>query len=161
MVSLQGGLGQGTEEGSGSPLLLSESEAILHCCLSLSPLTFPGLVQDPPVPLCCPTGTWIQRYHRQLARSISPQFLEDIIRHLRRLELLTAEEAAQVQAASPLPEQVRAVVDVLAGKGSHASQSLQSFIQTSNSQLYLHITVYGRQPSQGGCTRGLVLAGAP
>ncbi|XP_032930405.1 NLR family CARD domain-containing protein 3 isoform X2 [Catharus ustulatus] len=142
MVSLRGGLGQGTEEGSGSPLLPSESEPILHCCLSLSPLTFPGLVQDPPVPLCCPTGTWIQRYHRQLARSISPQFLEDIIRHLRRLELLTAEEAAQVQAASPLPEQVRAVVDVLAGKGSHASQSLQSFIQTSNSQLYLHITVY-------------------
>lgn len=52
-----------------------------------------------------------------------------------------------MQAASPLPEQVRAVVDVLAGKGSHASQSLQSFIQTSNSQLYLHITVYGRQPA--------------
>ncbi|NWU27105.1 NLRC3 protein, partial [Dyaphorophyia castanea] len=61
---------------------------------------------------------------------------------LRRLELLTAEEAAQVQAASPLPEQVRAVVDVLAGKGSHASQSLQSFIEASNSQLYLHIAVY-------------------
>lgn len=52
-----------------------------------------------------------------------------------------------MQAASPLPEQVRAVVDILAGKGSHASQSLQSFIQTSNSQLYLHITVYGRQPA--------------
>ncbi|NXO06608.1 NLRC3 protein, partial [Oriolus oriolus] len=60
---------------------------------------------------------------------------------LRGLELLTAEEAAQVQAASPLPEQVRAVVDVLAGKGSHASQSLQSFIETSNSWLYLHVTV--------------------
>ncbi|NWW80456.1 NLRC3 protein, partial [Climacteris rufus] len=61
---------------------------------------------------------------------------------LRRLELLTAQEAAQVRAASPLPEQVRAVVDVLAGKGSHASQSLQSFIESTNSQLYLHITVY-------------------
>uniref|UniRef100_U3JP62 FISNA domain-containing protein n=1 Tax=Ficedula albicollis TaxID=59894 RepID=U3JP62_FICAL len=33
---------------------------------------------------------------------------------------------------SPMPEQVRAVLDVLAGQGSHASQSLQSFIQTSN-----------------------------
>lgn len=53
------------------------------------------------------------------------------------------------------------MLDVLAGKGSHASQSLQSFIPTSNSQLYLHITVCGRQPSQGGCTRGLVLAGHP
>ncbi|NWU90026.1 NLRC3 protein, partial [Upupa epops] len=61
---------------------------------------------------------------------------------LRRLELLTVEEASQAQEASSLPEQVRAVVDILAGKGSYASQSLQTFIETSNSQLYLHITVY-------------------
>ncbi|NWR12390.1 NLRC3 protein, partial [Paradoxornis webbianus] len=61
---------------------------------------------------------------------------------LRRLELLRAQEAAQVQAASPMPEQVRAVVDVLAGKGSHASQSLQSSMDTSSSQLHLHIPVH-------------------
>ncbi|NWH59875.1 NLRC3 protein, partial [Geococcyx californianus] len=61
---------------------------------------------------------------------------------LRRLDLLTAEEAGRVQEASSLPEQVRVVVDILAGKGSHASQSLQTFIETTNSQLYLHITVY-------------------
>ncbi|NXF35176.1 NLRC3 protein, partial [Nyctibius bracteatus] len=61
---------------------------------------------------------------------------------LRRLDLLTAEEAGRAQEASSLPEQVRAVVDVLAGKGSYASQSLQTFIETTNSQLYLHITVY-------------------
>ncbi|NWS85049.1 NLRC3 protein, partial [Toxostoma redivivum] len=60
---------------------------------------------------------------------------------LRRLQLLTAGEAAQVQAARPLPEQVRAVLDVPAGKGSHASQSLQSFIQTCSSQFCLHTTV--------------------
>uniref|UniRef100_A0A8C2U1V8 NLR family CARD domain containing 3 n=1 Tax=Coturnix japonica TaxID=93934 RepID=A0A8C2U1V8_COTJA len=75
-------------------------------------------------------------------RSISPQFLEEIIGYLQRLDLLTVEEAGRAQGASSLPEQVRAVVDILAGKGSHASQSLQSFIETTNSQLYLHITVY-------------------
>ncbi|XP_048817697.1 NLR family CARD domain-containing protein 3 isoform X2 [Lagopus muta] len=85
---------------------------------------------------------WISRYRRQLMRSISPQFLEEIIGHLQRLDLLTVEEAGRAQEASSLPEQVRAVVDILAGKGSHASQSLQSFIETTNSQLYLHITVY-------------------
>lgn len=79
--------------------------------------------------------------------SISPQFLEEIICYLRRLDLLTAEEASQAQEASSLPEQVRAVVDVLAGKGSYASRSLQTFIESTNSQLYLHITVYGRQPT--------------
>ncbi|NXC86978.1 NLRC3 protein, partial [Cercotrichas coryphoeus] len=74
---------------------------------------------------------------------------------LHRLELLPAQEAAQGQAVSPLPQQVRAVLDVLAGKGSQASQSLQSFIHTSIPQLCLHSTAYGRQPSQGGCTPGL------
>ncbi|GAB0196318.1 NLR family CARD domain-containing protein 3 [Grus japonensis] len=85
---------------------------------------------------------WINRYRKQLVRSISPQFLEEIICYLRRLDLLTAEEASRAQEASSLPEQVRAVVDVLAGKGTYASQSLQTFIETTNSQLYLHITVY-------------------
>ncbi|OXB60051.1 hypothetical protein ASZ78_000954, partial [Callipepla squamata] len=85
---------------------------------------------------------WISRYRRQLMRSISPQFLEEIMGYLQGLDLLTAEEAGRAQKASSLPEQVRAVVDILAGKGSHASQSLQSFIETTNSQLYLHITVY-------------------
>ncbi|RLV89522.1 hypothetical protein DV515_00014846 [Chloebia gouldiae] len=84
-------------------------------------------------------GAWINRCHRQLARAVSPLFLEDIISQLCRLELLTAEEAAQVQAASPLPQQVRAVLDVLAGKGSHASQSLQSFMETSSSQLHIAV----------------------
>ncbi|KAM9016004.1 NLR family CARD domain-containing protein 3 isoform 1-T1 [Ara ararauna] len=85
---------------------------------------------------------WINRYRKQLVRSISPQFLEEIICYLRRLDLLTAEEAERAQEASSLPEQVRTVVDLLAGKGSYASQSLQTFIETTNSQLYLHITVY-------------------
>lgn len=139
------------------PLLPSESDGGLHCCVSPPPLSkCPGLVQDPTLLLSSPTEAWINRYRKQLVRSISPQFLEEIICYLRRLDLLTAEEASQVQEASSLPEQVRAVVDVLSGKGSYASQSLQTFIETTNSQLYLHITVYGRQPSwdpvRGVCT---------
>ncbi|XP_061330146.1 NLR family CARD domain-containing protein 3 isoform X3 [Pezoporus flaviventris] len=85
---------------------------------------------------------WINRYRKQLVRSVSPQFLEEIICYLRQLDLLTAEEAEWAQEARSLPEQVRAVVDLLAGKGSFASQSLQTFIETTNSQLYLYITVY-------------------
>ncbi|XP_009475622.1 PREDICTED: protein NLRC3 [Nipponia nippon] len=99
----------------------------------------------PGPPSCSPATirmaeAWINRYRKQLVRSISPQFLEEIICYLRKLDLLTAEEASRAQEASSLSEQVRAVVDVLAGKGSYASQSLQTFIETTNSQLYLHIT---------------------
>lgn len=115
--------------------------------------THPGLVPEPTLLLSSPAEAWISRYQKQLVRSISPQFLEEIICHLRRLDLLTAEEAGRAQEASSLPEQVRAVVDVLAGKGSYASQCLQTFIETTNSQLYLHITVYGRQRT-GGAGQG-------
>uniref|UniRef100_A0A8B9V8D0 CARD domain-containing protein n=1 Tax=Anas zonorhyncha TaxID=75864 RepID=A0A8B9V8D0_9AVES len=115
--------------------------------------THPGLVPEPTLLLSSPAEAWISRYQKQLVRSISPQFLEEIICHLRRLDLLTAEEAGRVQEASSLPEKVRAVVDVLAGKGSYASQCLQTFIETTNSQLYLHITVYGRQRT-GGAGQG-------
>lgn len=115
--------------------------------------TRPGLVSEPTLLLSSPAEAWISRYQKQLVRSISPQFLEEIICHLRRLDLLTAEEAGRAQEASSLPEQVRAVVDVLAGKGSYASQCLQTFIETTNSQLYLHITVYGRQRT-GGAGQG-------
>ncbi|XP_037766932.1 NLR family CARD domain-containing protein 3 isoform X2 [Chelonia mydas] len=87
-------------------------------------------------------GVWINRYRKQLVRSISSQFLEDIICYMRKLDLLSAEEAGQVQEVSSLSEQVKAVMDLLAGKGSYASQSLQTYIETTNSQLYLHITVY-------------------
>lgn len=140
----------------------SESGAILHCCLSLSPLTtFPGVAQDPPVPLSCPTGAWINLYHQQLPSSISPQLLEEIISHLPRLELLRAQEAAQVQTVSPLPQQVRALVDVLAGRGSHTSQPLQSFVDTSSSPPSSPSLSMVGSPARGGCTRGLVLAGAP
>lgn len=50
---------------------------------------------------------WISRYRRQLMRSISPQFLEEIIGYLQRLDLLTVEEAGRAQEASSLPEQNR------------------------------------------------------
>lgn len=87
-------------------------------------------------------GVWINRYRKQLVRCISPQLLGEIICYMRKLDLLSAEEAGQVQEASSLSEQVKAVMDLLAGKGSHASQSLQTYLETTNSQLYLHITVY-------------------
>uniref|UniRef100_A0A8D0G4C3 NLR family CARD domain containing 3 n=1 Tax=Sphenodon punctatus TaxID=8508 RepID=A0A8D0G4C3_SPHPU len=61
---------------------------------------------------------------------------------MKKLGLLSAEEMGQVQEASSLSEQVKAVMDLLVGKGSYASQSLQTFIETTNSQLYLHITFY-------------------
>lgn len=137
--------------------LPSQPDRALHCRPPQHPrATRPGLVPDPTLLLSSPTEAWINRYQKQLVRSISPQFLEEIICYLRRLDLLTVEEAGRVQEASSLPEQVRAVVDVLAGKGSYASQCLQTFIETTNSQLYLHITVYGRQRTGGqdtGCPR--------
>ncbi|KAJ1097648.1 hypothetical protein NDU88_002765 [Pleurodeles waltl] len=85
---------------------------------------------------------WINRFQKQLVRSVSSQFLEDIISYMKKLDLVSDEEARQVKEASSLADQVKAVIDVLASKGGHASQTLQTFIETTNYQLYLQITVY-------------------
>uniref|UniRef100_A0A8C3JS24 NLR family CARD domain containing 3 n=1 Tax=Calidris pygmaea TaxID=425635 RepID=A0A8C3JS24_9CHAR len=148
MASSQRGLWQVALEGSSLP------SATLRVRWGAPLPPFPitpeqraqTLVQDSTLLLSSSTEAWINRYRKQLVRSISPQFLEEIICYLRKLDLLTVEEAGRAQEASSLPEQVRAVVDILAGKGSYASQSLQSFIETTNSQLYLHITCRAIRP---------------
>ncbi|MBN3306418.1 NLRC3 protein, partial [Amia calva] len=87
-------------------------------------------------------GVWIHRYRKQLVRSISGPFLENIVSHMRKVELLSRDEANQIQAAGLLSEKVRTVIDILAAKGTQGSESLQAFIETTNSQLYLLITLY-------------------
>ncbi|MGH0173667.1 UNVERIFIED_CONTAM: hypothetical protein FKN15_075353 [Acipenser sinensis] len=93
-------------------------------------------------PSCRSTGVWIHRYRKQLVRSISGPFLENIVSHVRKLELISRDEASQIQEAGLLCEKVRTVIDILAGKGTLGSETLQAFIKATNSQLYLLITLY-------------------
>ncbi|KAI1896222.1 hypothetical protein AGOR_G00092580 [Albula goreensis] len=86
-------------------------------------------------------GVWIQMYRKQLVQSISGPFLESIVAHMQKLDLLSREEALGVQAKVQLPEKVLAVINILASKGPQASESLQAFIEHTNAQLYQRITV--------------------
>uniref|UniRef100_A0A8C4SFF1 NLR family CARD domain containing 3 n=1 Tax=Erpetoichthys calabaricus TaxID=27687 RepID=A0A8C4SFF1_ERPCA len=87
-------------------------------------------------------GVWINRYRKQLVRSIPGPFLENIVSHMRKLDVISCAEALRIQEMSLLSDKVRAVIDILSGKGALGSESLQTFIETTNSQLYLLITVY-------------------
>ncbi|XP_051877340.1 NLR family CARD domain-containing protein 3 isoform X1 [Pristis pectinata] len=87
-------------------------------------------------------GIWINKYRKHLVKSISGPFLETIIRYMKRQDLMSSEEVNQIQELTAPSDKAKAVIDVLAGKGSAASESLQTFIETTNSQLYLLITVY-------------------
>ncbi|XP_069761407.1 NLR family CARD domain-containing protein 3 isoform X2 [Narcine bancroftii] len=87
-------------------------------------------------------GVWINKYRKHLVKSISGPFLEVIIRYMKRQDLMSNEEVNQIQELTTSSDKAKAVIDVLAGKGSTASESLQTFIETTNSQLYLLITVY-------------------
>ncbi|XP_036395630.1 NLR family CARD domain-containing protein 3 [Megalops cyprinoides] len=111
-------------------------------------------------------GVWIQKYRKQLLRSISGPFLENIVAHMRKLDLLSRDEVSTIQTKSQLPEKLRAVIDILLSKGPQASESLQAFIENTNSQLYLLITlqdpmvqkhVEALQTRYGGWPEGLVL----
>ncbi|XP_043945257.1 NLR family CARD domain-containing protein 3 [Protopterus annectens] len=87
-------------------------------------------------------GNWIHRYRKQLVRAITAPFLENIVIYMKRLDLISPEEENHLKEVTTLPDQVKAVIDILDGKGYIASELLQTFIETTNSQLYLHITVY-------------------
>ncbi|XP_072916124.1 NLR family CARD domain-containing protein 3 isoform X1 [Hemitrygon akajei] len=87
-------------------------------------------------------GIWINRYRKYLVKSINGPFLESIIRYMKRQDLMSTEEVNQIQELTGPTDKTKAVIDVLAGKGNAASESLQTFIETTNSQLYLLVTVY-------------------
>ncbi|KAJ8364152.1 hypothetical protein SKAU_G00129830 [Synaphobranchus kaupii] len=86
-------------------------------------------------------GIWIQKYRKQLVQSVTGPFLESIVGHMRKQDHLSLDETLAIQAMVHLPEKVLAVIDTLATKGPQASESLQAFIEKTNTQFYQLITL--------------------
>uniref|UniRef100_F6PIA9 NLR family CARD domain containing 3 n=1 Tax=Ornithorhynchus anatinus TaxID=9258 RepID=F6PIA9_ORNAN len=106
----------------------------------------PGGRRPPPAP-----GSWLQRHQKQLLQAISSPLLDEILGYVRKQEVLTGEEAGKVCQATSLAGQVKALVDLLAGKGTQGSWALQTFIENSDSQLCRHLAAC----TAGDCTRGV------
>lgn len=126
--------------------------------------TFPGLVQDPPVPLSCPSVL----SHRGLDQSVPPAAAQLHLPAAPGGNHLPPEQAGAPEGPGGCPG-AGSEPPAPAGEGPggcpgwggqpHLSQSLQSSIHTSSSQL--HIPVHGGSPARGGCTGDLVFAEHP
>nr|XP_039333776.1 NLR family CARD domain-containing protein 3 isoform X1 [Saimiri boliviensis boliviensis] len=82
---------------------------------------------------CSPVpGCW---HCRQQVQAVSSQLLEVIPDSMRKQEVHTGREAGQGHGTGSPAEQVKALMDLLAGKGSQGSQALQTPDRTPDSPL--------------------------
>jgi hypothetical protein len=88
---------------------------------------------------------WIQKHQGHLQRFITTPLLEGALSHMRKLELLSQDEEAQVQAGGQLQEQVGTLTSILASMDPQGSNALQAFLENSDSQTYRLITMHGEE----------------
>ncbi|XP_038618710.1 NLR family CARD domain-containing protein 3 [Tachyglossus aculeatus] len=91
--------------------------------------------RTPPAP-----GSWLRRHQKQLLQAISSPLLDEILGSAKKQEVLRGEEAGEGCEAASLAGQVKALVDLVARKGTQGSWALQTFIENSDSQLCHHLT---------------------
>lgn len=63
---------------------------------------------------------------------------------MRRLDLLSPAEEAQVQAAGQLPDRVDMFTTILTSKDPRGSDALQAFVENSDSQVSQLIIMHGK-----------------
>ncbi|KAM6964285.1 NLR family CARD domain-containing protein 3 [Tautogolabrus adspersus] len=78
---------------------------------------------------------WIQKHQDQLQRFITTSFLDGILTHLRKVEVLTAAEETKIKEAGQHKDQVIMLTNVISGKDSQGTDALRGFIESSDSQL--------------------------
>lgn len=86
---------------------------------------------------------WIQKHQDQLQSFTTPSFLEDIVTHLRNIDILSSAEETQIKEAGQLLDQINMLITVVTGKESQGSDALQGFIESSASQVAQLIINHG------------------
>ncbi|KAL0984328.1 hypothetical protein UPYG_G00140020 [Umbra pygmaea] len=85
---------------------------------------------------------WIQKHKVQLERFLTSTLLDRALSHMRKLDLLSQGEEAQVQAGGKLQERVGTFTSILSRKDPQGSDALQAFIENSDSQVSRLITMH-------------------
>ncbi|KAK7919736.1 hypothetical protein WMY93_011020 [Mugilogobius chulae] len=78
---------------------------------------------------------WIEQHQEQFCRFLTSSFLEQILSHLKSVNLLSSCEEAKIQRADQLQDQVTTLTAIISGKGSAASNVLRDFVEKSDSQV--------------------------
>ncbi|CAN9508569.1 unnamed protein product [Ophioblennius macclurei] len=76
---------------------------------------------------------WMLKHRDQFQRFVTQSFLEEILTHLRNVDVLSSAEEAKIRGGARLQEQIHMLTTVVTSMGSQGSDSLQSFIESSDS----------------------------
>ncbi|XP_078136177.1 NLR family CARD domain-containing protein 3 isoform X2 [Sander vitreus] len=96
-------------------------------------------LQSTSCPVSSQAGTedlgWIQKHQDQLQRFITASFLEGMLTHLRKVDVLSSADETKIKEAGRLQDQLNMLTTIVTGKDTQGSDALQGFIESSDSQV--------------------------
>lgn len=87
---------------------------------------------------------WIQKNQDQLQRFITTSFLEGMLTHLRKVDVLSSAEETKIKEAGGLQDQVNMLTTIVISKDTQGSDVLLNFIESSDSQVAQLIINHGK-----------------
>lgn len=88
--------------------------------------------------------SWIQKNQDQLQRFITTSFLEGMLTHLRKVDVLSSAEETKIKEAGRLQDQVNMLTTIVISKDTQGSDVLLNFIESSDSQVAQLIINHGK-----------------
>uniref|UniRef100_A0A3B4XKW7 NLR family CARD domain containing 3 n=1 Tax=Seriola lalandi dorsalis TaxID=1841481 RepID=A0A3B4XKW7_SERLL len=79
--------------------------------------------------------SWIKKHQDELRRFTSASFLEEMLAHLRKVNVLSSAEETKIKEAGRLQDQVNMLTTTVSGKDTQGSDALQGFVESSDSQV--------------------------
>nr|XP_020461747.1 protein NLRC3-like [Monopterus albus] len=79
--------------------------------------------------------SWIQKHQDQLQRFTTASFLDGMLTHLRKVDVLSSAEEIKIKEAGRLQDQINMFQTIATGKDSKGSDVLQGYIESSDSQV--------------------------
>lgn len=95
--------------------------------------------------------SWIQKHKDQFQCFTTTAFLEEMLTHLRNVDMLSSAEETKIKEAGRLQDQVNMFTTIVTGKDGQASDALRGFIESSDSQVAQLILHYGTCTSNTIC----------
>ncbi|KAF0025315.1 hypothetical protein F2P81_022196 [Scophthalmus maximus] len=78
---------------------------------------------------------WIQKHQDQLRRFTTTSFLEGMLTHLRKMDVLSLAEESKIMGAGRLQDQLNMLTTIVTSTDTQGSDTLQGFIESSDSQV--------------------------
>ncbi|XP_062298859.1 NLR family CARD domain-containing protein 3 isoform X1 [Scomber scombrus] len=79
--------------------------------------------------------SWVQKHQDQLQRFSTASFLEGMLAHLRKMDMLSSAEESKIKEVGRLQDQVNMLTTIVTGKDTQSSDALRGFIESSDSQV--------------------------